>query len=425
MSSSLEWLYQLGFHRIKPGLARITQVLTRLGNPQRKLKIIHIAGTNGKGSTAAILAELLKQHEFKVGLYTSPHLFKLNERFKINGQDIPDETLEALISEVKPLAQAFNLTFFEVTTALAFLYFYQAKVHFAVIECGMGGRLDATNVVFPKVTIITNVGFDHTKYLGNTLEKIAYEKAGIIKRKVPCVFGNIKPQALPVFYHKLSQLKTKGYFLNKDFFVVEDHGLWNYYGEKTFKDLSLSLSGKYQGENLGCALKTLEILENLNLLSIDSETVKKALKEVRWKGRYEKIKIREKEILIDVAHNPDGVEALVKDLLAKGCDKSFLVIFGVTNEDGQKPFLDMFLKLSQISRKTFLCEFSSHRKIVTLSEWKKAIKNYTQEEVVFFPSPQEALRAALNEPISKILVTGSIYFVAEVFKVLENFEKEV
>ncbi|WP_022855091.1 bifunctional folylpolyglutamate synthase/dihydrofolate synthase [Thermodesulfobacterium thermophilum] len=425
MSSSLEWLYQLGFHRIKPGLARITQVLTRLGNPQRKLKIIHIAGTNGKGSTAAILAELLKQHEFKVGLYTSPHLFKLNERFKINGQDIPDETLEALISEVKPLAQAFNLTFFEVTTAVAFLYFSQTEVDFAVIECGMGGRLDATNVVFPKVTIITNVGFDHTKYLGNTLEKIAYEKAGIIKRKVPCIFGNIKPQALPVFYHKLSQLKTKGYFLNKDFFVVEDHGLWNYYGEKTFKDLSLSLSGKYQGENLGCALKTLEILENLNLLSIDPETVKKALNEVRWKGRYEKIKIREKEILIDVAHNPDGVEALVKDLLAKGCDKAFLVIFGVTNEDGQKPFLDMFLKLSQISRKTFLCEFSSHRKIVTLSEWKKAIKNYTQEEVVFFPSPQEALRAALNEPISKILVTGSIYFVAEVFKVLENFEKEV
>ncbi|QER42097.1 bifunctional folylpolyglutamate synthase/dihydrofolate synthase [Thermodesulfobacterium sp. TA1] len=418
MSSILTWLYNLGFHRIRPGLTRITKVLARLGNPQKKLKIIHVAGTNGKGSTSAILAELLKHQGFKVGLYTSPHLFKLNERFKVNGQDIPDEILESLIKEVKEKSQDLNLTFFEVTTAVAFLYFFQEKVDFAVIECGMGGRLDATNVIFPKVSIITNVGLEHTKYLGDTLEKIAYEKAGIIKRGVPCVLGNIKPQALPVFLQRLSQVKAQGYFLNKDFRVIKNKQLWDYHGEKTFKNMFLNLLGDYQGENLGCALKTLEILENNKFLSIDEKAVRKALKQVRWKGRYEKIKVKTKEFLIDVAHNLDGVEALVKDLIAKeGYKKRFLLILGVTNEDGQKPYLDMFLRLEQVSKKTYICEFPSQRKIVSLVEWKQTLKNKAQK-VEFFSSPDKALKSALNEEITKVLVTGSIYFVAEFLKTL-------
>ena len=189
----LEWLSSYEFHGIKPGLARITKILNLLGNPHKKIKTIHIAGTNGKGSTAIILSEILKAHSLKVGLYTSPHLFRLNERFRINGEEISDKKLEDLLKRLKEVIKDFPVTYFEITTALAFLLFFEEKVDIAVIECGLGGRLDATNVIKPEVSIITTVGRDHTKYLGDTLEKIAFEKAGIMKREVPCVLGEINP----------------------------------------------------------------------------------------------------------------------------------------------------------------------------------------------------------------------------------------
>jgi dihydrofolate synthase/folylpolyglutamate synthase len=417
----LEWLSSYEFHGIKPGLARITKILNLLGNPHKKIKTIHIAGTNGKGSTAIILSEILKAHSLKVGLYTSPHLFRLNERFRINGEEISDKKLEDLLKRLKEVIKDFPVTYFEITTALAFLLFFEEKVDIAVIECGLGGRLDATNVIKPEVSIITTVGRDHTKYLGDTLEKIAFEKAGIMKREVPCVLGEINPELVPLFEKKAKKSKIPLFLLGRDFKVELKKEGWFYKGEREFKRLLLGLKGFYQGKNLACALKTLELLENKGLIKLEEKKLRKALKEVRWPGRYEKFVQNGKEILIDVAHNLQGIEAL-KETLEKENFKDFTLIMGISNEDGQKPFLKMLELFLPLASKIFLCEFSSPRKIVTLEEWKEAINKLPsfQNRIELMSSPEEAYKMALKEKNFRILITGSIYFVAQCLNLLKK-----
>ncbi|WP_038055563.1 bifunctional folylpolyglutamate synthase/dihydrofolate synthase [Thermodesulfobacterium hydrogeniphilum] len=421
----LEWLNSYQFHGIRPGLDRITKILKWLGDPHKKIKTVHIAGTNGKGSTGAILNELLKSHGLKTGLYTSPHLFKLNERFKINSIEISDEKLKDLLKILKITIKNFPTTYFEITTALAFLYFWEEKVDIAIIECGLGGRLDATNVIKPETSIITSISLDHTKYLGNTLEKIAYEKAGIIKRFTPCVLGNLEERLIPIFKEKCLRLNSPLFIWNKDFKIEQKENKWNYYGKKNFKDLDLNLKGFYQGINLGCALKTFEILEEKGFLKIDENKLKMALKEVKWPGRYERFLIKNKEILIDVAHNLEGVKTL-KENLKKDDFKNFNLIFGATNEDEEKPFLEMLKELLILADNIFVCEFFSPRKIVTVEDWKKELGriNLNNVPIKFFKNPQEAIDKALEDKNNKILITGSIYFIANCLKILENHLNE-
>ena len=415
----LSWILSHQLNQIKPGLARITKFLKYLGNPHKKLKTIHIAGTNGKGSTTVILSALLKNHGLKVGTYTSPHLFKLNERFKINGKDISDEELFHYLRIIKKIFDKIPATYFELTTALSFLYFFKNKVDIAVIECGMGGRLDATNVIKPEVCIITNIGWDHAKYLGNTLEKIAFEKACIIKRNIPCVLGNIKSELIKVFKKRAELLNSPLYILGKKFYIELKNEKWNYFSKKTFLNLELSLKGFFQGPNLACALKTLEILEEKNWLKIEEEKVKNSLKNIKWKGRYEKININNKKILIDCAHNIDGIRAL-KESLIKDSFYPVFTLIGVTNEGEDKPLLDFLKELENISQKIYICEFNSPRKIATIEDWKRIVNRKNFKILEFFKNPQMALNNVLNSSIQKILITGSIYFVAECLKILKN-----
>ncbi len=411
----IKWLNNYQIHGIKPGLGRITKILSFLGNPHKKIQTIHVAGTNGKGSTSSILAQILTKHGFKTGLYTSPHLFKLNERYKINGKEIPDEELEEYLKILKKtISSNFLITYFELTTALAFLYFYEKKVDIAIIECGLGGRLDATNVVKPKVSIITNIGWDHMYYLGNTLEKIALEKAGIMKRGIPCVVGNVEDSVKCVFESKAKKLDIILFRFGKNFTVTKNNLKWNYYGKHIFENLELSLKGDFQGENLGCALKTLEVLEDEGFLKVKENFLREALKEVYWPGRYQQFFLQGKNFLIDVAHNPSGVETLKKNLI---CDNftDFLLIMGVSNEEGDKPFVKMLEILASLASEIFICEFPSPRKIVTIKDWEKALKNVSlTKKISFWENPEKALQEALKQNYYKILITGSIYFVAKV-----------
>ncbi len=420
LESYLAWLYQHQFHGIKPGLFRIVKILKKLGNPHKRYPTIHIAGTNGKGSTCAILSSLLTEHNLKTGLYTSPHLFRVNERFKINNQDVSDEELLEMLKILKKHTEE-PITYFELTTALAFLYFAEKKVDIAVIETGLGGRLDATNVIFPEASIITTIGFDHTKYLGNTLEKIAFEKAGIIKRERPLVLGKIQKEPLKVILNRAKALYSKTFLLDEDFKINLKENLWNYEGKYILKDLELSLKGAFQGNNLALALKTLEILEDRGFLQIEEMKIRDALKKVNWEGRYKKISLKNKEIIIDCAHNVEGIRTLKESLLQENF-YPFILLFGATNEDGEKPFLSLLEELYPLAIKIFISEFIAERRIVTLQEWKEALKE-SNLKVELFETPSLAFESALNYQNSdKILITGSIYFVSEILKII-NKEK--
>jgi len=417
----LDWLNSYQFHGIKPGLKRIKEILKRLGNPHQNFVTIHIAGTNGKGSTSAILSEILSQHGLKVGLYTSPHLFRINERFKVNGKEIEDYKLNEYLKRIKLELKDYPATYFEITTALAFLYFFEEKVDIAVIECGLGGRLDATNVIKPEVSIITSIGWDHTKYLGNTLEKIALEKAGIMKKETPCVLGSVSENLIPIFQKKEALLNAPLYVWGRDFSIeLNKKGNWNYKGDFSFKDLKLNLKGLYQGNNLSCALKALEILEKKRFLKISEEKLKIALAKVKMPGRYETLKIKDKTILIDTAHNLDGFIAL-KASLIKDNFKGFLLVLGITNDDGEKPFGKMLEILIPLAREVYLCQFNSPRKIVTLEDWKLALKNLqlNLDKVKLIENCQKAVKMSLESNEKNILVTGSIYFVGEYLKYLK------
>ena len=418
----IEWLNSYQFHGIKPGLRKIKELLKKLGNPHKYISTIHIAGTNGKGSTSAILSEILYQHGLKVGLYTSPHLFRLNERFKINGKEISNSELNDYLKYIKKCIKNSPATYFEITTALAFLYFFEKKVDIAVIECGLGGRLDATNVIKPEVSIITSIGWDHTKYLGKTLEKIASEKAGIIKKETPCVLGNVEKNLVSIFQEKAKRLNAPLFVLGKDFLIeANENNKWNYKGKYRFADLELSLKGYYQGNNLSCALKALELLEKKNFLKISEEKLRKALKGVKIPGRYEFLKIKDKTILIDTAHNLSGVVAL-KSSLIRDNFKNFLLIIGVTNGDGEKPFVNMLEILLPLAREIYICEFPSPRRIVTLKDWKRELNNVSSDfdKIKLIKDYKKAVEIALENNFSKILITGSIYLIGNCFKILKN-----
>ncbi|MFN4196384.1 MAG: bifunctional folylpolyglutamate synthase/dihydrofolate synthase [Caldimicrobium sp.] len=421
----LHWLNQHQFHGIKPGLYRIQRLLKKLGYPQKKYPTIHVAGTNGKGSTCAILSTVLTHLGLKTGLYTSPHLIKLNERFKINGKDIEDTALLELLKLLYFHVEE-PITYFELTTALAFLYFAEENVDIAVIEVGLGGRLDATNVITPEVSIITTIGFDHTKYLGSALESIAFEKSGIIKRKKPLLLGNIPSRALEVIIDRALKLDAPYYILNKDFFVYLNNDLWTYIGKHIFPNLNLSLKGTYQGENLALALKTLEILEDKDFIKIEEPLLREALTKVYWEGRYKRINLSQKEILIDCAHNMEGVLAL-KNSFEKEGFYPYLLLIGATNEDGEKPFSLLYKILSPYAQKVFFTEFSSERKIVTIEDWKSALNldnRKSTQNFQFFKDPSLALITALKERVDKILITGSIYFVGEILKVIKGIKND-
>ncbi|MEK6967409.1 MAG: folylpolyglutamate synthase/dihydrofolate synthase family protein [Nanoarchaeota archaeon] len=300
----LDWLYNLRRFGIKPGLEKIAEVMEKLGNPHDKLRIIHVAGTNGKGSVCAMIESILRKNGFKVGMFISPHLVDFREHLQVNRELISKEEVMRLVNKIN--GTGVELTFFELTTAAAFLYFYEQKVDYAVIEVGMGGRFDATNIVKnPVATVITSLSLDHTQWLGDTLDKITREKAGIIKEKVPlftCVDSDV--------------IRNVCIEKNSPFILVEDE-------ENT------NMNGLFQRSNAGLAAAVARHMK------VPENEIKEGLLSVSWPARLEFI---EKNILLDCAHNPEGIEKLTEFVNTLNYDK-LIVIFGVMKDKNYQEML--------------------------------------------------------------------------------------
>lgn len=315
-----QFLDNLQFFKIKLGLESMTMFMGRLGSPEQELSCIHIAGTNGKGSVAATTLAILDRAGFSVGVYTSPHLTSVRERFRINNEFISEDDFARLATRIVNVLNGDQITYFEFATALAFLWFAERKVDCAIIETGLGGRLDATNIIRPQVAIITNVAMDHEAYLGTTIAEIAAEKAGIIKSGVPVVSGVFDPSAAEVIENTAEKVGASLYRQGRDFSITPaPDGLMTYEGMTTsFSDLKLGLRGTYQADNTALALAGIELwLRQKRVLTPD--VVREGLLSVRWPGRLEFIaelpwQGRSRAVLFDGAHNPAGVAALCEAL---------------------------------------------------------------------------------------------------------------
>ena len=306
---SLDYLFSLQFFGIKLGLDNIRSLLDRVGNPQQQLRIIHVAGTNGKGSTSAGITSILHAAGYKTGLYTSPHLHNFTERIRVNTRQISEAEVVSLVDEIRPHAQQLKATFFEVTTAMALLCFARHRVDWVVLETGMGGRLDATNVVVPDLSVITPIALDHGSFLGHTLAAIAAEKAGIIKPGVTVVCAAQEPAAAEVIQQTSAELGCSLLQGDIDFKVVvnSDAGQFSVMrGDAGAGPFTTRLPGRHQWHNLALAVAAVSELQRTGLV-VPSAAMATGLTQVRWPGRLEWLGER---ILIDGAHNDAGIEAL-------------------------------------------------------------------------------------------------------------------
>lgn len=417
---SIRYLFGLQKHGIKFGLNSTESLLARVGNPHRKLRFVHVAGTNGKGSTAAILSGILAGHGLKTGLYTSPHLVRFTERFRIDQREAAPERLLAIFESIRAgLDKSQDPTFFEMTTAMAFLYFAEEGVEWVVAETGMGGRLDATNVIEPDVCVITNVAFDHQEYLGQTLNSIAREKAGIIKRGVPLVTGALQPVVQGVLKTTCLRRSAPLYRFKNDFTVRRNaDGSFQYRGlGKRWPALSVSLLGTHQTANAALALAAAEILEKKGVLSLDSAAVERALREVRWPARLEVLDTHPL-IVLDGAHNPQGAESLRDSL--KECfsyDRLHLVLGVMADKD----IRGIFRRLLPMAETAIFTQPKNAR-AANPEDLRKMARPYIQRHYVI-SDPALAIQEArqLARPEDLICIAGSLYFAGDV---KEIFEKE-
>jgi dihydrofolate synthase/folylpolyglutamate synthase len=416
---ALSYLYDLQKYGIKFGLSSTSNLLARLGNPHVNLKAIHIAGTNGKGSTAAMLSAILTRMDMQVGLYTSPHLVKFNERFRINDQDVDDRGIMDVFLQVREVVDEREPpTFFEMTTAMAFNLFAERGVEWAILEVGMGGRLDATNVIYPQVTIINNVAFDHQEFLGFTLGRIAREKAGIIKQGVPLITAVKQPVALAVIKERCMALHAPCYRVGQQIKVrFRGKGYFSYKGPKWhLEKVQLPLAGRHQLLNAATALGALEVLEHVGRLHSTSAQVQEGLRETRWPGRLEWFS-ENPPILLDGAHNNAGIVSLCKALQEEYTFKRLIIVLGVMAD---KDLRGMLHKLAILADYIILTRPRYERAAEPESLREMAGEFASRTELV--RSVRQALKRAMGLATSEdlIVVTGSLYFIGEVKEIKDE-----
>lgn len=401
-NDTLNWMFaQLPMYQrqgktaFKKDLTNSLALAKHLKNPEKKFKTIHVAGTNGKGSTSHMLASVLQEAGYKVGLYTSPHLKDFRERIKINGKVISEEDVIGFIEDNKSFLEELKLSFFEMTVGLAFDCFAKQKVTIAIIEVGLGGRLDSTNIITPEVSVITNIGLDHTQFLGETLPEIAFEKAGIIKPTVPVVIGEFQEEVFPVF-EKIAQEK------NAPLFLASNINTSNYLTD---------LKGSYQVNNVKTVLKTIEVLKQKNLV-ISEENLKngllKVIENTSLLGRWQ-ILSKQPKVICDTGHNKEGLTYTLKQLLQEKFSKLHFV-FGVVNDKDLKDILPMFPKEATY----YFCKPDIPRGLEATLLQKQCAKFSLKGQI--YSSVKEAYNTALKSAAKDdlIFVGGSTFVVAEV-----------
>jgi len=414
-------MFSLGRFGIKLGLSVINNILINLDNPHKAYKSIHIAGTNGKGSIASTISSILTESGIKTGLYTSPHLVRFNERFCINGNPVADEDIVEAYEKIKDAGKNHDrqATFFEISTAMAFYLFKKHQVDFAIIETGMGGRLDATNIIIPEVSIITNISIEHSEYLGNTIREITGEKAGIIKQNRPVITGVKQKDAQSVLTETAKKHNSDLYVLGKDFKVRRNQdGSFNYYGlNYTFRNLTCALLGNYQIQNAAIAISALEIIsEKTDLLKSDTgaetltqDLVQSGLTKTSWPGRLE-IVSQAPFVMIDGAHNLHAAKILADYLKTNFKKNEMTLILGILDD---KPYKQILSTLIPCCSNVILTEPRIARSIPAETLQKEALKYL--EHVTIMKSVDQAVSQTIKhaESRDKICIAGSLYVAGE------------
>ena len=408
----------IGSAAFKKDLTNTILLCEALGNPHKQFKSIHIAGTNGKGSTSHILAAILQTGGYKTGLYTSPHLVDFRERIKVDGVWCDEQFVIDFTQKVMPLIEKIEPSFFEITVAMAFYYFALQKVDIAVIEVGLGGRLDSTNIITPELCIITNIGFDHTNMLGNTLPEIAFEKAGIIKPNIPVVIGEALPETRPVFIEKANKESAPIIFAQEERYVAdfssEPHLLTVEVSSKhndNHETYYLDLSGIYQTKNLLTALEATHQLQKLGY-NTSTNVIKKALTNVKrltgLHGRWELISANP-NVIVDVAHNPDGIKQLVEQI--ELCTYSHLhIVIGMAKDKDIDTVLALLPKLA-----TYYFTKAQIPRALDENLLKEKAEKFGLEGTAY-PIVNDALLAAkdFSKKEDLIVACGSVFVVGEV-----------
>lgn len=440
-----QFLDELQFFKIKLGLDSMTGFLESLGQPQKHTPFIHIAGTNGKGSTAVTLLTLLVDAGYRIGMYTSPHLNVVRERFRINGQFISEDEFGRHASRIKAVLNGRQITYFEFTTTMAFLWFAEQEVDLAILEVGMGGRLDATNVITPLLSIITNVSMDHEAYLGDTLAEVAREKAGIIKRGVPVISGVGLDDSRDIVVQRAAKQEAPLYLLGRDFSWSQeaDEESWSYHGINNlqYHRLVSGLHGRHQKDNAALALAVLELLPQRSELKCElaEEQVGASLQQTKWPGRLELIsidrqtgrsvtascaktanssaeKVDIERFILDGAHNPAGVESLK---IALEDEMIYGSLIGVWASMADKDIANSFLAIAPLFSKIIITRPESDR-----SAEPETIKALLPEEIKLKVSCHNSVDAALKQArkIAKgddlICVAGSLYLIGAIREIL-------
>lgn len=430
---AIEYIYNLNKYGIKLGLKNISYLLSLFDNPHLKTKVIHVAGTNGKGSTSAIIYSILQKFNYKVGLYTSPHLVDFQERMRINGEFITREEVCSLLKRMKPAINKVahtegyqHPTFFEVITAMAFLYFYEKKTDFAVIEVGLGGRLDATNVCQPEVSVLTHIDFDHMDKLGSTLAQIAGEKAAIIKENTPVVSARQLPEAAQVISKIAQDKKAPLYCYGKKFntTLISSSLEGNYFHYSgiynKIDNLFIPLAGEFQLENSALAVATVELLAKMGF-EIGQEKIIEGVKSSQWPGRFEIV--REKPLIIlDGAHNPNGVSQFITNLKKLVPDKRIIAILGVFQDKDFPAIVKIIVpKVDQV-----ILTMADNLRATPTALLAKEAKDYIkQERITETDNVATAIRKAMQiaQEDEVICITGSLYTVGEAKAYFSNREK--
>lgn len=409
--TSLQYLDSLTMHGVKLGLANIRAMLAAAGDPQNAYPTIHVGGTNGKGSTVALLNAFFIAAGYRVGRFTSPHLIRLNERFQINGEQIADQDLEDEIEFFRAIADGrdYPPTFFELNTAVAFRHFARQRVDIALIEVGLGGRLDSTNVITPIATAVTNIDLEHTQYLGDTLEEIAFEKAGIFKNGVPAIIGETKPGPRGVLAARARHEHAPAFLLDRDFsFTLAGEPLAqriSYQGPIfNINDAPLGLNGRYQGQNAAIAIAVAEQCRDA-FPRIDEAAIRHGLAHATWPCRMERVR-EHPPVYIDVAHNPAGAARLAEHF-------SRCVLLLAVSSDKDAPA--MLRHLAPMAEHIIVTAYDGPRAMPINTLAAHAAHAAPGTPVRVAANMHEALRCALPlaRPEAPLLITGSIYLAGE------------
>ncbi len=419
----LKKLFKLGRFGIKLELDTISNILRFLNSPQKNYRTIHIAGTNGKGSIGTYISSILSKAGYKTGLYTSPHLVKFNERFAINGIDVSDDEILKAYKAVDNVDIGKRKgTFFEIATAMAFYIFSQNKVEFAIIETGMGGRFDATNIITPEVSVISNLSIEHTDYLGNTIKDLAREKAGIIKQGKPVVTGVTQPSGIEFIKQKAKEKSSPLYIFKNDFSIrkTPKTNNFSYNGIlNKLKNIETPLKGDHQRINAALALAALELikLKSNDRKIFTQSNIKQGLKAAKWPGRLEYI-LSKPCVIIDGAHNLHASKVLGNYLKKNFKDKNLTTVIGILDD---KPFETMLKNITSVSTRIIFTKAKIDRSINPLV-LKKAAKKFSRAELIIIEDVGKACRFAINTSKDSdiVCIAGSLYVAGEAKETIDN-----